>query len=449
MNDETNTTQNDEATKHAPIMEKVRHEPDPNVPSDEYRIDAALVRVITSEPFSGEISMGLPKVANWKVDTAYVAADKEANLHMGYNPDFMRSLPFEHKVGVIIHEILHVAFGHITERAPANREDAKIFNIAADLAINSIIGENRLPEFCLMPGRAPKTDDPKLAALIENFPKHESTDYYFNRLKQFAESQGGKGGKGGDYELHIGNENGETLDSHGGWGDIPDELRDVLKNKTRELVEAGVKNAQRSANWGTIPAEMAALIEKMLRNELDWKAILRMFLGRTRSMDRYSTVKRINKRMPYLFPGVKRTTIANVLCAIDQSGSVGDNDVQRFLAETFAASKESQLDIINFDTEMDEKSLQSIKSGQNFKWQRTRCGGTDFDAVQRYVNDSKRRGKYSAVIIFTDGYAPKMGAVVGTKVMWVISETGDISAARPGDLVVKMGPEAPKTVHRA
>jgi predicted metal-dependent peptidase len=445
MSNETTSTQNDETTKHSPIRDSVRHEPDPNVNPDEYKIDTALVEVLHTEPFAAEISIRLPKAQNWKVDTAYVAADKEANIHLGYNPDFMRSLKYTHKIGVIIHEILHVAFGHIAERAPANKQDAKIFNIAADLAINSIIGEARLPEFCLMPGRAPKTDDPDLAALIEGFPKLQSTDYYFNRLKQYAESKGG--GNSADFELQIGNENGETLDSHGGFGDVPDEIKDILRNNAKEMLEAGVKHAQRSTKWGSIPSEIAAVFEKMLRNELDWKAILRMFLGRTRSTDRLSTVKRINKRMPYMFPGVKRTTIANVLCAIDQSGSVSDEDVQRFLAETFAASKEGQLDVINFDTEMDEKSLQSVKNGQNFKWQRTRCGGTDFDAVRRYVNDSKRRGKYSAVLIMTDGYAPKMGAVVGTKVMWIITETGDMSAARPGDLVVKMGSEN-KTVKR-
>ena len=437
------STENDKV--HSSIRDKVRHEPDPSISMDEYRIDAALVEVLHSEPFSSEISIRTPKVQNWKVDTAYVAADKDANIHLGYNPDFMRSLPHEQKVGVIIHEILHIAFGHITERAPASKKDAKIFNIAADLAINSIIGDKRLPEFCLMPGRAPKTDDPKLAALIKSFPKLESTDYYFNRLKDYAEQNGG--GNSDEYEFSLGNENGETLDSHGGWGDVPDEVKDILKNKAKEMLEAGVKNAQRSAKWGTIPSEIASMLEKMLAHELDWKAILRMFLGRTRSLERHSTVRRLNKRLPYMMPGAKRSTIANVLCAIDQSGSVSDEDVQRFLAETFAASKEGKIDIINFDTEMDEKSLQSISNGQNFKWARTRCGGTDFDAVQKYLNDSKRRGKYSACIIMTDGYAPKMGAVVGTKIMWIITEFGDMSAARTGDLIVKMGKDN-KTVKK-
>jgi hypothetical protein len=40
--------------------------------------------------------------------------------------------------------------------------------------------------------------------------------------------------------------------------------------------------------------------------------------------------------------------------------------------------------------------------------------------------------------MFTDGFAPKMGAIVGTKVMWVITEHGDMGTPRPGDLVVQM-----------
>jgi hypothetical protein len=34
-----------------------------------------------------------------------------------------------------------------------------------------------------------------------------------------------------------------------------------------------------------------------------------------------------------------------------------------------------------------------------------------------------------------------MGAIVGTKVLWVITENGDASNTRPGDLVTKMGAE--------
>lgn len=418
----------------------VRHEPDPAVNPDEYRFDREFIEMIQEEPFLGGMSMFIPKVADWKVDTAYVCADKQGNIRMGMNPDFMRGLPTKHRKGVLMHELFHVAFMHIAERCVADRKRARLWNVATDLAINSIIGAEKLPEFCLMPGRAPKSDDPKLADLIKSFPKMESADWYMARLEEFAEENGNKNGEG-EYTIELGNGEGETLDGHDGWGDVPEELRDIMREQVRDLIEKGVKTAQQRASWGSIPSEIAGQIEALLKNELDWKAILRMFIGRARSMDRLSTMKRINKRLPYLMPGAKRTTVANVLWAIDQSGSVGDDDVQRGLAEAFACSKEASIDIVNFDTEIDHASFATVKNGQNFKWRRTRCGGTDFDCVQRYLNDSKNRGKYSAVIMFTDGYAPKMGAIVGTKVLWVITENGDMGTPRPGDLCVKMGKE--------
>jgi predicted metal-dependent peptidase len=440
------TNQNSDTTNKVTSID-VRHEPDPNVSSDEYRFDQEFLQLHQEEPFFGTISMMLPKVADWKVDTAYVCADRQGNVKLGYNPDFMRGLISKHRKGVFKHELCHVLFMHIAERAVADRRRSRLWNVATDLAINSIIGDSNLPEFCLLPGRAPKTDDPKLADLIRNFPKMESADWYMARLEEYAEQNGNKNGEG-EYTLEIGNGEGETLDSHGQWGEVPEEMRDIVRERIRELVEKGAKEAQRRGSWGSVPNEMIGAIEAMLRNELDWKAILRMFIGRARSIERQSTMKRINKRLPYLMPGAKRSTVANVLWAIDQSGSVSDSDVQRGLAEAFACSKEAQIDIVNFDTEIDMSSFKSIKNGQNFQWKRTRCGGTDFDCVQKFLNDPKNRGKYSAVIMFTDGYAPKMGAIVGTRVLWVITEHGDAGAPRPGDLVVKMGKED-KSVKRA
>lgn len=432
----TPDTKNTKNTKISPL--KVRHEPDPNVDPDEYEIGQALIQLLQEEPFLGGMSMYIPKIRDWKVDTAYVMCDRRGNIKMGYNPDFMRSLSMKEKKGVIMHELFHCVFMHITDRSVSDQKRHKHWNIATDLAINSIIGEDKLPTFCMMPGRAPITDDPDLEKLFLSLPKLESSDYYMARLEQYSKQKNkGKGGSD-EYTIAVGNENGETLDSHGGWGDMPDDLRDIVREQVKGLIEKGVKNAHNRASWGSIPQGIAAQIEALLKHEVDWRAVLRMFIGRARSMERHSTMKRINKRLPYMLPGARRSTVANVLWAIDQSGSVSDSDVQKGLAEAFACSKEAGIDIVNFDTEVDLSSFKTVKNGQGFKWERTRCGGTDFDCVQRYLNETKNRGKYSAVIMFTDGFAPKMGAIVGTKVMWVITEHGDMGTPRPGDLVVQM-----------
>lgn len=142
--------------------------------------------------------------------------------------------------------------------------------------------------------------------------------------------------------------------------------------------------------------------------------------------------------MPGVLPGVKRGTIARFAAFIDQSGSMSDDDVALAFAEVEGASKETEIDVYNFDTEIDESSHKVWKRGKKFPWGRTRCGGTDFNAVASFVNTQRNRSRWSGVIILTDGYAPVMGQVSGAKVLWVITPGGTVNVTRPGDLIVQL-----------
>jgi predicted metal-dependent peptidase len=124
---------------------------------------------------------------------------------------------------------------------------------------------------------------------------------------------------------------------------------------------------------------------------------------------------------------------------IDQSGSMADEDIALLYSELEGLAKEVSIDTYNFDVTIDKKSHKSWKRGEKLPAiGRTRCGGTDFQCVADFCNDPENRGKWSGVIILTDGYAPKMGGVNGAKVLWVITETGSMDVVRPGDLAVKM-----------
>jgi predicted metal-dependent peptidase len=90
---------------------------------------------------------------------------------------------------------------------------------------------------------------------------------------------------------------------------------------------------------------------------------------------------------------------------------------------------------------MDLKSMYKWKKGHDMPRMRTRSGGTDFDCVQRYCNLPENKGKWQGVIILTDGYAPTMGQVVGSKVMWVITPQGTMEAVRSGDYAIQMRKE--------
>lgn len=421
---------------------EVLHKPDPSVNPDEYNMDPEIFILSSNEPFLGRFAMELQKKQDWAVDTAYVGISKETRgIVMGYNPDFMRKLDKKHRQGVFKHEYYHVLFSHLTSRSGADPKRHQLRNIAADLAINSIIcatDNDALPDFCLMPGKAPKfCQDKELSKLIENFPKMQTLEWYMGKLEEYAEENGKTDGQG-NYSIEIGNGDGESLDSHDGWGDIPEDLKDIIREQINQMVGEGMKAVQKTNQWGSVPSEIQGLIEKMLKHEVDWRTVLRMFAGKARSNDRDSTVRKINKKAPYKFPGVRRQEVARLLFCVDQSGSMSDEDVSLGLGEAFACSKEAAIDIINFDTEIDADSFREVTKGKPFKWERTRCGGTDFNCVMRFVNSQKNRGRWTGVVIVTDGYADNMGQIIGAKVLWLVTPGGTLERVRPGDLVAKM-----------
>ena len=312
-----------------------------------------------------------------------------------------------------------------------------------DLAINSIIGEKNLPDACLIPGKNPidpatgKEITGPYAAFIGKAPKLESSDFYFEKLREIEEQQK-KQGNNNSVTVAVG-KGMNSIDDHGKWGDLPPEVREQIRDKVRDMLEKAVKRADRTNDWGSVPHEIAEIIRKILSREIDWRAILRQFIGRCRSMERNSTIKRINKKAPYLFPGHKRKYKANFACFIDQSGSMSDDDIAMLFSELETFAGQTDLDVYHFDTQVDDRSHTVWKKGRPFPpAHRTRCGGTDFNCVRDFCNQPENRGKWSGIVMLTDGYAPTMGQIIGTRVIWVITEHGTMDAVRKGDLAVQM-----------
>jgi predicted metal-dependent peptidase len=389
------------------------------------------LNVYTHEPFLGGVSMEVTKFPDPECGTAYVGIDEQTlELRMGYNPYFFRSLKSNEREGVILHEIYHVVLQHLFERNVADKTYAMAWNIGTDLAINSIIGHTRLPSMALIPGRIPSKAKPgKLVEYIKTAPLLEASEYYFEKVKDLMEKD--KDGLGG-----VG-----TMDDHSGWGNLPEHLKEQVRDRVRGIIKNAVERAENKNSWGTVPSRVQEEIRKGLRNEVDWRSIMRMFFGTARSMTRISTIKKISKKLPGILPGVKRGVVARFAFFIDQSGSMSNEDVALAFTEVEAASRETEIDVYNFDTEIDEDSHKLWKRGRVFPWGRTRQGGTDFNAVANFVNDKKNLGRWSGICILTDGMAPAMNPVRGAKVLWVFTPNGSAAVAKPGDLVVQLRKE--------
>ncbi len=416
-----------------------------------YNIDRHLVKLFGESPFFAEISRHVRKVCTEDLPTAGVTYDKfSGDFVMGYNPDFFAELTDQEVQGVIRHEYYHLVFLHVTNR---RRTPHMRWNVATDLAINSIIldpasGGCSLPDSALVPGRPLKLGKgkehkaaAKVSELIAKFPVMESSDFYFNRLSELAEELRGecpvhgdgakgdksKGSQPGDQEGDGGHEHGDghghddsddqctcggigPMDSHDGWGEVPDDLRDEVEAKAKGLVEKAAKAADsRSNGWGSMPSNIRDEIRRMVAGTVDWKKVLRQFIGSITRGGRSTSIRRINRKYPMIHPGVKKGYEAKLAVAVDQSGSVSDEMLAEFFAELGQLTRKVSVTVIPFDYDVEPSKVFEWRKGTTPKLMRSKCGGTSFDPASEFVNRSENRGKWDGILFLTDGCAPAPG----------------------------------------
>jgi predicted metal-dependent peptidase len=271
----------------------------------------------------------------------------------------------------------------------------------------------------------------RISALIESFPLNLSSEEYFGRLMENEDVQQ-MVEEATTYIIGEGN----GMDDHEGWDELSDEEREYLSGKVRQAVKEAMERADSKNSWGSTPAHMRDEIRRKVRGEIDWKAVLRNFVGATQRADRSTSVLRVNKKYPGIHAGSTRDYRPTLLCAIDQSGSVGDKELELLFGELQSLTSRADFVVYHFDTEMDVQSRTKWNKGRVQRAHRTRCGGTDFNAPTKFVNEGKE--KCEALIILTDGCAPKP---VHSRVRrcWVITPGSTMEfQPDPRDIVVQL-----------
>ena len=387
-------------------------------------------RLLQQEPFWASLSRRIHKQPSKAIPTAGVCINPEtAQFEMLYNPDFMASLTDKEKLGVLKHEFYHIIFEHVTSRLPPEGMNIK-WNVATDLAINSHIMDE-LPEGGCIPS--------KEGTPFESYPVGLSAEAYYDMIKndeQFkkqpqdgdGEGQGGEGGDGdgqGDPSQGSGQGKGKpsledfNLDDHSGWGETDEETKAMAKERLKDAVEKAARDANSGRGWGSVSASVRKQIMDMVTPKVDWRKVLRYFIKKSQRADKRSTVRRLNKRFPYIHAGKKVRRQAKIAISIDQSGSVSDAMLAAFFAELNGLAAYATFHVIPFDTQVDESLVYEWKKGQKRTWERVMCGGTDFNAPTEYVN----KGNWDSHIILTDMEAPKPKPSKVQR-MWFTDERG-------------------------
>ena len=445
--------------------------------ADAFDLDPHLINLMWDEPFFSKVLRPVTKIRSEEISTAGVLA-KDGDINMWWNPYFVAGLTSKQVKGLLKHECFHLVLEHTTTR---RMEPHVLHNYATDLAINSMIPEEELPEGGLIPGKAFKPLEPEIAQKIgpdavarherisqkiASLPKNLSSEQYFALLQDVAEDieKAAKGKslaqalKDGDVRV---DENGNLvdkdgnpvsivpggMDDHEGWDEMDDEERELIKGKVRQALEKAVKDCDSSGQWGSVGVETRAKLRELLSREIDWKSVLKQFCGMTRRADRASNVKRLNRKYPAIHPGTLRNYTSSIAVYIDQSGSVDDESLELLFGNLMELAKHTEFTIFNFDTAVDEKSERVWKGNKNPGLGRTRCGGTDFKAASDHANKNKHR--FDGYLILTDGECSDPGPSQLKRGWVIVPDRKMMFNPSKRDFVIKMKHDKVATVTRA
>jgi len=370
--------------------------------------------LIFSEPFYGIFLIGLQKQFTKSCATAGVGKHG-IGMRLVINPDFFAELSEPHQQGLLKHELLHIAFGHIilADKYP----NKKLFNIAADIEINQYIDSEMLP-----PGGLKRDSFPGIF-----LPEKAGTKVYYDILNKTC--NGDDGSCNPDLQQVLDQMDGNSPYCHKEWEEITD-LPEAEKKLVQKQYEHQMKQTAEEIQkkCGSIPGELAEIIERLFTIEppkFNWKQYLKRFINNASKVYTKKLRRKNNKRYAGN-PGLKIKHKNHVLVGVDTSGSVSTEELIEFMHELCHMHKTgNEITVAQFDTQLTDVSSFDPKKS----WEIKGRGGTDFQDVVDHYNEPQN--KYSAFICLTDGEAsnpencPK-------NALWVHSSYSNINEELPG-----------------
>jgi predicted metal-dependent peptidase len=332
---------------------------------------------------------------------------------------FNKEMPIKHRLGVLKHEMLHIALGHLLR---VEDRDFNNFNIASDCALNQSITRDHLLDYAIHPDNFPGK---------KKVPTLESAEFYYTLLedeekkkKKCGDGNGGEGQPSAGEGTSLGEQ--VAGDAHSKWKEISEDPT-LQKEFTKNMVERAAESTRKQV--GSYPVGYDQMISNLtVRREVDWKRELRKLIGNKKTAFRKTLLRndRRNPKANWLKGRVTNRTFE--LAAIsDVSGSVSDTALLHVWGEVINACKlfNTPITIVQVDTQpCDPEPLTKRTSVV----QRKACGGTIlFPGVERLRETNTR---FDALLVTTDGYLNNSDIddflAIGKPVIWLIEPKGQI-----------------------
>ena len=371
----------------------------PTVPAEDRavreKLITARVGLLLRASFFGNLATRL-KLVNAD-EWCPTAATDGRNFY--YNTRFVNMLKPKELEFLFGHEVLHCVYDHFGRRGD---RDPQLFNIANDYCVNADLKKHRVGEFITS---VPCLYDPKYEG--------QSSEEVYNDLMQNVQQinmdqlidmllddhlDGDDEGSGGD---------GDGKGDKEGKGKGRPQLTEEEKQQIRDEIKEAVLSAAQTCSAGDLPAGVKRMIQDLTEHKMNWRELIRQQIQSTVKSDfTWMRASRKGWHMDAVMPGMKTTDAIDIVCFLDMSGSIGEDQARDFLTEIrgiMETFENYRIHIACFDTEVyNPQQYNSDDINDIVDYELAGGGGTMFECMFDYLKKAEIEPK--KMIVFTDGY---------------------------------------------
>lgn len=330
----------------------------------ENKITKAKAKLIRNHPFYAILAFGADYI-----EAAWCPTMATDGKNIFWGRAFVDKITEKELMGVIAHEVLHMAWLHALRLGKRNH---KVWNIACDIVINETVLESKLS----LPKDGWHLENDKILANsgidLKKYANWSANAVYEDLMKNHVTevkiSFPSPNGQGED-----GDDDGEPM-----WGGIVQPMdgsgRALTKDEIAEIeqeMKITVKQAAQAAKMrGLLPGSLEGLVEAVGKPKINWKEYIQNWVTGHHpddfSWNRPNRKWFANHRI--YMPRLKLNGAGHGVLSIDTSGSVSDDELRQYVREiagVIELCNPDKLTIIQHDAVLTD--VREWHSGEDFK----------------------------------------------------------------------------------
>jgi predicted metal-dependent peptidase len=197
--------------------------------------------------------------------------------------------------------------------------------------------------------------------------------------------------------------------------------------------------AQAAKMCGNLSQRLEQFVGDVLKPKIDWRDVLRRFIDQRAKVEyTFARPKRRWVSEDLFLPSLGGSSLGEVLIAVDQSGSVGPDEVAEFKAEILAIHgdcRPSKLHVYYFDSKVAHKETYDPDDTPDIR--RYTTGGTAFSPIFREADLDDL--ELSCCVVLTDLCCADFGPAPTYPVLWITTS----ATHAPWGQVVEMNQRRP------